>query len=450
MPKGVVAIVGTTGVGKSELGVQLAKALNGEVINGDSMQVYKGLDIITNKMPMKEREGIPHHLMDFLESSQEYRVTEFTEDAIKIINDIHIHNRIPIIVGGTHYYIQSLLWKNSLIKDYDDKEYDNDSENDEILNSETDILYKRLQEVDPIMANKWHQNDRRKIRRSLQIYLQTGKCHSDWIKEQNQPDEKALSLRFPRTCIFWLYADPKVLDQRLDKRVDKMIEEGLFEELIYLRNKVKNESVHTSSGESINYTRGIWQVIGCKEFEPYLKALEETPHCDNNVIDTIKESSIEAMKAATRRYSRKQIRWIRNKLLLKCQESNLDGADANCVTLEKWNQDVRDVAIRITKEFLDNGTGPDPKSLSSEANELLNPGTDMNTFDNLKTWTKYECDICRIFNDNSPVVINGLANWNQHLQSKWHRSNVKFKKEMDMNWDGQFPPWFKKKKSLAS
>ncbi|CAG8799030.1 18212_t:CDS:2, partial [Racocetra fulgida] len=102
--------------------------------------------------------------------------------------------------------------------------------------------------------------------------------------------------------------------------------------------------------------------------------------------------------------------------------------------LEKWNQDVRDVAIKITKEFLNNGTGPDPESLSSEAKELLNPVTDMNTFNNLKTWTKYECDICKIFNDNSPVVINGLANWNQHLQSKWHRSNIKFKKEMDMNW----------------
>ncbi|CAG8813805.1 11357_t:CDS:2, partial [Gigaspora rosea] len=85
MPKGVIAIVGTTGVDKSELGVQLAKALHGEVINGDSMQVYKGLDIITNKMPMEEREGIPHHLMDFLEPHQEYRVTEFTEDTIKIL-----------------------------------------------------------------------------------------------------------------------------------------------------------------------------------------------------------------------------------------------------------------------------------------------------------------------------------------------------------------------------
>ncbi|KAF0477809.1 tRNA isopentenyltransferase [Gigaspora margarita] len=440
MPKGVIAVVGTTGVGKSELGIQLAKALHGEVINGDSMQVYKGLDIITNKMPMEEREGIPHHLMDFLEPHQEYRVTEFTEDAIKIIKDIHSRDRVPIIVGGTHYYIQSLLWKNSLIKGYDG-DCDNDSEDDEILNSETDVLYKRLQEVDPIMANKWHWNDRRKIRRSLQIYLQTGKRHSDWIKEQHLPDEKASSLRFPLTCIFWLYADPKVLDQRLDKRVDNMIKMGLFEELKYLRNKVKND---ISYGGSVNYTRGIFQAIGYKEFEAYLNALEETPHLDDKVIDAIKETSIEAMKSATRRYSRKQIRWIRNKLLLKCQESNLNDADTN--SLEKWNQDVRDVATTIAKEFLDKGTGPDPKSLSSEANELLDPVIDTDTFDNLKTWTKYQCDLCKIFNDNSPVVINGLANWNQHLQSKWHRSNVKLKKDMDINWGGQFPPWFKERK----
>ncbi|RIB20509.1 IPP transferase-domain-containing protein [Gigaspora rosea] len=321
MPKGVIAIVGTTGVGKSELGVQLAKALHGEVINGDSMQVYKGMDIITNKMPMEEREGIPHHLMDFLEPHQEYRVTEFTEDAIKIIEDIHSRDRVPIIVGGTHYYIQSLLWKNSLIKSYDD-ECDNDSEDDENLNSETDVLYKRLQEVDPIMANKWHWNDRRKIRRSLQIYLQTGKRHSDWIKEQHLPDEKASSLRFPLTCIFWLYADPKVLDQRLDKRVDNMIKMGLFEELKYLRNKVKND---VSYGGNVNYTRGIFQAIGYKEFEAYLNALEETPHLNDKAVET----NIEAMKSAKRRYSRKQIRWIRNKLLLKCQENNLNDADTN-------------------------------------------------------------------------------------------------------------------------
>ncbi|RIB08020.1 IPP transferase-domain-containing protein [Gigaspora rosea] len=197
MPKGVIAIVGTTGVDKSELGVQLAKALHGEVINGDSMQVYKGLDIITNKMPMEEREGIPHHLMDFLEPHQEYR-----------IKDIHSRDRVPIIVGGTHYYIQSLLWKNSLIKSYDD-ECDNDSEDDENLNSETDVLYKRLQEV------------------SSDMY-------------------------------FVFYADPKVLDQRLDKRVDNMIKIGLFEELKYLRNKVKND---ISYGGNVNYTRGIFQAI---------------------------------------------------------------------------------------------------------------------------------------------------------------------------------------------
>ncbi|CAG8672021.1 5602_t:CDS:2, partial [Scutellospora calospora] len=166
----------------------------------------------------------------------------------------------------------------------------------------------------------------------------------------------------------------------------------------------------------------------------------------------IKESGIEAMKAATRRYARKQIRWIRNKLLLKCQESSLNEADISCAdsltynsfvkrkALEKWNQNVRDVAITIVKEFLNSGTGPDPKSLSVEAEELLNPAKEMNAFDNLKTWVKYECDICKIFNDNLPVVINGLVNWNQHLKSKWHKSNIKLKKEMDMNWGGQFPP----------
>ncbi|RHZ59941.1 hypothetical protein Glove_360g33 [Diversispora epigaea] len=452
MRKSVIAIVGTTGVGKSDLGVQLAKTLKGEVINGDSMQVYKDLDILTNKMPISEREDIPHHLMNFLELHQEYRVTEFTKDALKIIKEIHNRDRIPIIVGGTHYYIQSLLWKHTLVGDSEEG-----LECEEILNAETEVLYKHLQEVDPVMSNRWHWNDRRKIRRSLQIYLQTGKPHSEWIKEQHQSEEET-SLRFPRTCIFWLCADPKVLDKRLDERVDKMIERGFFSEIESMNNQVKEGKI---MGKKIEFTKGIWQAIGYKEFEPYLKALKETEkeeddkNLDNDVQDlnSLKKQCTENMKIATRRYARYQIKWIRNRFLLKCHQSNNGDIKIyvlNATSLENWKQEVCDKAISIAKEYLETGNGPDPILINPEYSELLSPTKDTDTFTTLATWTKFQCDVCTFFNENLPVIINGPYNWDQHLKSKWHKSNVKWKKEIDEKWNGNFPPWFKTRKNKVA
>ncbi|CAG8461452.1 4300_t:CDS:10 [Diversispora eburnea] len=395
MRNSLIAIVGTTGVGKSDLGVQLAKTLRGEVINGDSMQA----------------------------------------------KEIHNRDRIPIIVGGTHYYIQSLLWKHTLVGDNEEEGL----ECEEILNAETEVLYKHLQEVDPVMSNRWHWNDRRKIRRSLQIYLQTGKPHSEWIKEQHQSEEET-SLRFPRTCIFWLYADPKVLDKRLDERVDKMIERGLFSEIESMNNQVNEGKI---MGKKIEFTRGIWQSIGYKEFEPYLIALKETEKKDDNKnidndikdLNSLKKQCTENMKIATRRYSRYQIKWIRNRFLLKCyQSNNMNNGDIriyllNATSLENWKQEVCDKAISIAKEYLETGNGPDPISINPEYSELL------------ITWTKYQCDVCTFFNENLPVIINGPYNWDQHLKSKWHKSNVKWKKEIDEKWNGDFPPWFKPRKN---
>ncbi|KAJ3146706.1 hypothetical protein HK101_002294, partial [Irineochytrium annulatum] len=111
----VVVVVGTTGVGKSNLAIEIARSLNGEVINADSMQVYEGLDIVTNKVTDEERKGVVHHLLGFVDPAEEYSVGQFEKDALRTIADIHSRNKLPILVGGTHYYIQSLLWRNSLI-----------------------------------------------------------------------------------------------------------------------------------------------------------------------------------------------------------------------------------------------------------------------------------------------------------------------------------------------
>ncbi|CAJ0631348.1 13761_t:CDS:10 [Entrophospora sp. SA101] len=390
-PKGIVAVIGTTGVGKSNLGVQLGKAINGEVVNVDSMQVYKGLDIITNKISVEECEGVPHHLMDFLETHQEYRVTQFIKDAL--------HEKIP-------------------------------------SSQDPQSIYKQLQVVDPIMANKWHWKDTRRVYRSLKVYLETGKPHSQWIKEQNLQDQKIKSLRwsrFPRTCIFWLYADNKVLDPRLDSRVDKMIQNGLFEEIKFLRNLIKNGEIHALlRNNKVDYTRGIWQAIGYKEFDNYLSMLESNTQNEKNLEES-KRSGTELMKIATRQYARRQVHWVSSSSI--CRLYLLDAT-------KNWNQNVRDIAIKTTKEFLETGIGPDPTTINDFANKMLSSNYNQEDgFSRLNTWKKYQCDICKLFNtdeedeDRSSVAFNGKNEWEQHLNSKWHKSSIRLKKEIDEKWN---------------
>jgi tRNA dimethylallyltransferase len=178
--------------GKSRLAVDLAKRFHGEIINADAMQCYRGLDIATCKVTAAEMQGVPHHLMSFLPATRQYIVKEFVRDARAAIDEIHARGRVPIVVGGTHYYVQSLLFKNTLVDvDARDGRYsDEDDKNDlkrkreAVVDAMDDTsraewkaldamsmkeLFDRLQQVDPLMAEKWHPNDGRKIKRSLQV-----------------------------------------------------------------------------------------------------------------------------------------------------------------------------------------------------------------------------------------------------------------------------------------
>lgn len=194
--KALIAVVGTTGVGKNALALRLASRFNACIINTDSMQVYKGLDLVTNKPDLEERNAVPHYLYDFVDPAQEYSVAEFSQDAIKVVDERLAHSQIPILVGGTNYYLQSLLWRDSIIPSESpglaNKTLDCHTAVDPELKSillhileETDprlrdsaqmtefcekgILHETLMRIDPVMANKWHPSDYRKIRRSLEV-----------------------------------------------------------------------------------------------------------------------------------------------------------------------------------------------------------------------------------------------------------------------------------------
>ncbi|KAI9105908.1 IPP transferase-domain-containing protein [Phlyctochytrium arcticum] len=487
--KMVIAVVGTTGVGKSKLGVELAKALNGEVINADSMQVYKGLDIVTNKATESEREGIPHHLMSFVDPAHEYSVTDFHRDARASIAAIHARNRIPILVGGTNYYIQSLLWEDQII-DTDSIERtvpttssaEGASEGCEEMNDkiklaldgtdptkvtpeeaarfslENDILG-LLKEVDPVMGDKWHANDHRKIRRSLEVFFTTGKRHSAHFAEQRasstHPNEK---LRY-KSIIFWLYSDPDALYPRLDARVDDMIQRGLFSELLAMRAKVcagevvgghkamqsiepaygmQKEAAESSDSDSesfskTNYTRGILQAIGFKEFDKYLNGLESlTPNSGNEAIEGYRLEGIQEMKRATQQYARRQVTWIKNKLAPRTLqimdlEREVEGRKKgafyllNATDLTQWTFEVCQPAIKLAADFSHNQT-VDPRTLSESAQAMLQEAALKSSTEDV--WRKYTCPVCVDPETDEKRVMNGAIEWEVHCGTKAHRRKM--------------------------
>ncbi|KAI8095268.1 IPP transferase-domain-containing protein [Thamnidium elegans] len=427
----IATVVGSSGIGKSKLAVELCKALSGQVINADALQVYKGLDIITNKMPLNEREGIKHHLMDFLETEEEYQVTSFLKDASQKIESISEEKQLPVVVGGTNYYIQSLLWNNTTIGKQENREAspdEIDSNFPEFDQLETPELYQRLSKVDPVMANKWHPSDRRKILRSLRVFYQTGKPQSEIIKSQRDHYEThGLDPRY-KALVFWIYSDPQKLNPRLDARVDQMIETGLFDEIKDLRNQVVQGHVKLPKGfELEKYQRGLWQAIGYKEFDAYFFALEEG-NKDPAELEKIKVECTDRMKAATRRYAKSQIKWIKNKLLPTALNAKNNDVIVYCLDagdLETWDTNVREKAVEIAKLFLMDLPLPDPASLSETASQMLaqlNPVLDTQT--KILTWNKHTCETCKT-DKGEPLVLNGDQEWEQHKKGRHHRKYLK-------------------------
>ena len=169
MKKDVIILAGPTGIGKTELSLLLAEELNGEIISADSMQIYKGMDIGTAKISKEETRGIKHHMLSFIDPKDEYSVIEYREDALNIIRDVISRGKFPIVVGGTGFYIESLLYKPNF--SYTNKD-DKIREKYEYLDKKYggNFLHDELKKVDPIRAKKLHPNEKKKIIRALEVY----------------------------------------------------------------------------------------------------------------------------------------------------------------------------------------------------------------------------------------------------------------------------------------
>ncbi|XP_078308178.1 tRNA dimethylallyltransferase isoform X6 [Panthera onca] len=355
----LVVILGATGTGKSTLALQLGQRLGGEIVSADSMQVYEGLDIITNKVSAQEQRMCQHHMISFVDPLvTNYTVVDFRNKATALIEDIFARDKIPIVVGGTNYYIEALLWK--VLVSTKPQEMDTEKVTDrkvELEKEDGHALHKRLSQVDPEMAAKLHPHDKRKVARSLQVFEETGISHSEFLHRQHSEEGGGPlggPLKFPNLCILWLHADQtgapspagckqarsyivinaglesavrpqirddehssggiqgpifKVLDERLDKRVDDMLAAGLLDELRDFHRRYNQKKVAENRQD---YQHGIFQSIGFKEFHEYLVTEGKcTPETSNQLL----KKGIESLKQVTKRYARKQNRWVKNRFL---------------------------------------------------------------------------------------------------------------------------------------
>lgn len=411
------------------------------------MQLYAGLPIITNKITSEEQAGIPHHLLGCIGlHEQPWVVGTFVKEALKTIKEIRSRGKLPILVGGTHYYTQSLLFNDRLAEGQRSDaaepgaEFVRDKEERwPVLNESTNVLLEELKKVDPVMAERWHPNDRRKIQRSLEVYLQTGRRASEIYAEQRERQDGLVSadggeggtlelqsgLRMP-TCIFWIHADKKALHQRLDERVDSMFDSGLLNEVQTLHAFAK---VEAAAGRPVDETRGIWVSIGYKEFKAYVAVLKD-PQVSEKKREASKLEALERTKIATRQYAKRQLRWIRIKLVNALSQSAvdrdggsqghlylLDGSDAST-----FDENVVSPAIDLTSTFLSGGQMPGPNAISVLAAEMLTPKREHDYSARPDKWTKRYCEVCG-------VTCVTEEQWLAHERSKGHRKAMSYSKK---------------------
>ena len=278
MKEDLLVIVGPTAVGKTRLSLELAAEFNGEIISGDSMQVYRGMDIGTAKATAAERAKVPHHLIDFLDPDRPFSVEEFQRLARKKITEIQNRKHLPMLVGGTGLYIQAVT------HGYQFPGVEADPDVREEMNAFADregneALLEKLRKVDPKTAARLHPNNRPRVIRALEIYRATGKPASQLMRKESESPYHLLwlGLTRPRPMLY----------QRIDQRVDSMIEAGLVEEVARLRRLGYGKDLQSM------------QALGYKEIMEYLEGRMSLAE------------AIEEIKRGTRNYAKRQLSWFR-------------------------------------------------------------------------------------------------------------------------------------------
>lgn len=276
----LVVLTGPTAVGKTRLSLSLAQAVDGEIISADSMQVYRHMNIGSAKIRREEMQGIPHHMIDILEPWESFHVAYFKQRSLECMAEIYERKHIPIITGGTGFYIQALLRDVDFTDEQEDREY---RERLEKLADEhgEEYLHDRLKEVDPAAADEIHANNKKRIIRALEFYHLTGRCISEHNRLERQKESAYNS------CYFVLNDDRDKLYARIDQRVDEMLAEGLVDEV----RRLKEMGCH----------RGMvsMQGLGYKEILAWLDG------------EITYEEAVETLKRDTRHFAKRQLTWFR-------------------------------------------------------------------------------------------------------------------------------------------
>ena len=301
----LIVVAGPTAGGKTSLGIEIAKAVNGEIISADSMQVYKGMRIATAAPTAQEIAQVPHHLVEFLDRDRAFSVSDFCDLATKAVRDITGRGKVPIIVGGTGLFIDSF------VDNIKFTQIDTDFElRQRLMEKDTDTLYSELISIDPNAAEKIHKNNKKRVVRALEIYYASGKTKSD-------QDGASRLEESPYEVLYFVigYKNRDILYDRINRRVDIMLQNGLLDEA----KKCLEAEGKTSA-----------QAIGHKELKPYLDG------------DISLDEAVDNLKKETRRYAKRQLTWFKKR--------------ENAVWLyADENGDIAIDAINKSREFLKNG-----------------------------------------------------------------------------------------------
>ena len=276
----VIVIVGPTASGKTSLSIELAKKINGEIVSCDSMQIYKDMDIGSAKPTQEEMQGIKHYLIDVVSPNERFSVAEYKKQAEKAIEEILSKGKVPIVIGGTGLYADSLIYG----IEYQEIEFDEKYRKSLEIQAQTDdgleMLYNQAKRIDEEAIKKISENDKKRIIRVLEIYHQTGKTKTE-LEAESRKNEVKYDYK-----VFAINMDRQILYDRINRRVDIMIENGLIQEVENLLNKYK---IFPTAMQGLGY----------KEVVQYLNK------------ELTKEEMIEKIKQETRRYAKRQLTWFR-------------------------------------------------------------------------------------------------------------------------------------------
>ncbi|MCC8024352.1 MAG: tRNA (adenosine(37)-N6)-dimethylallyltransferase MiaA [Clostridium sp.] len=315
MKQPLIILTGPTAVGKTALSIKLAGAIDGEIISADSMQVYRHMDIGSAKASREEMAGIPHHLIDVLEPDQEFNVVTFQSMAKEALKEIYAHGRIPIIAGGTGFYIQALLY------DIDFRENDEGGairrELEELARSEGEraagVLHRMLQEADPKAASEIHPNNIKRVIRAIEYFRLTGEKIS-LHNEQSRAKESPYNFLY-----YVVTTDRAELYRRIDRRVDQMLEQGLVEEV----QKLKRMGCHRGQTSM--------QGLGYKEILDYLNG------------DCSLEEAVYRLKRDTRHFAKRQLTWFKRE------------REVRWINLDEFRQDRAVVLEHMIEDCINRG-----------------------------------------------------------------------------------------------